>query len=139
MFLEQKILIINIMNSKNSMSECTFLINPTRHPSSTRVLKKILKKKTDARIVEASSIGNFREEVHNFCTDDSKYLVIWGGDGTVHQAINAMMQKQIPGKALGFLRGGTGNGIQDSYEIPYFLTKQINTYIDSAKNSVSIQ
>ena len=123
------------MNSKNSMIECTFLINPTRHPSSARVLKKILKKKTDARIVEASSIENLRKEVWNFCKSDSKYLVIWGGDGTVHQAVNAMMEKHIPGKALGFLRGGTGNGIQDSYEIPHFLTKQINTYIDSVKNS----
>lgn len=46
-----------------------------------------------------------------------------------------MMEKYKPVKALGFLRGGTGNGIQDSYEIPYFLTKQINTYIDSVKNS----
>ncbi len=124
-----------MMNSKNLMTECTFLINPTRHPSSTKVLKKILKKKTDARIVEASSIKTLRKEVENFCLRDSKYLVIWGGDGTVHQAINAMMQIQIPGKALGFLRGGTGNGIQDSYEIPHFLTKQINTYINSVKNS----
>ncbi len=127
--------IINMMNSKNLMTECTFLINPTRHPSSAKVLKKILKKKTDARIVESSSIENFRKEVRSFCTGDSKYLVIWGGDGTVHQAINAMMGKYKPIKALGFLRGGTGNGIQDSYEIPHFLTKQINTYIDSVKNS----
>ena len=130
-----KILIINMMNSKNLMTECTFLINPTRHPSSARVLKKILKKKTDAKIVEASSKENLRKEVRNFCMSNSKYLVIWGGDGTVHQAINAMMQKQIQGKALGFLRGGTGNGIQDSYEIPHFLTRQINSYIDSVRNS----
>lgn len=38
-------------------------------------------------------------------------------------------------KALGFLRGGTGNGIQDSYEIPWRISKQIETYIQSAENN----
>lgn len=53
----------------------------------------------------------------------------------MHQAINAMMTNSITGKALGFLRGGTGNGIQDSYEIPYLLPRQISSYIESVKNS----
>jgi len=46
-----------------------------------------------------------------------------------------MMEESPSGKALGFLRGGTGNGIQDSYEIPYRLSKQIEAYTNSVQNS----
>ena len=123
------------MTGKNPMDKCTFLINPTRHPSSIRVLKKLLKRKTSAKIIEASSRNKLKDEVEKFCGSDSKYLVIWGGDGTVHEAVNSMMEHTHKGKALGFLRGGTGNGIQDSYEIPVFLSKQIDSYIDSVKHN----
>ena len=117
------------------MDKCTFLINPTRHPSSIRVLKKLLKRKTSANIVEASSRNNLKDEVRKFCESDSKYIVIWGGDGTVHEAVNSMMENPHAGKSLGFLRGGTGNGIQDSYEIPVLLSRQIDSYIISATNN----
>ncbi len=46
-----------------------------------------------------------------------------------------MMENSVKGKALGFLRGGTGNGIQDSYEIPFILSHQIDSYIESVKNT----
>ena len=123
------------MNKNGSMDECIFLINPTRHPSSAKVLKKILNRKTDAGIIEASSKESLKDEVLKFCSGDSRYLVIWGGDGTVHEAVNSMVNAGVCGKALGFLRGGTGNGIQDSYEIPHRLSGQIKTYMDSVKNN----
>jgi len=116
------------------MEDGVFLINPTRHPSSVKILKKILKKETTAEVIETRSREQLSEEVVRFCRGAKKYLVIWGGDGTVHNAINAMMIEPPDGKALGFLRGGTGNGIQDSYEIPWLINKQIETYINSAAN-----
>ena len=122
------------MNITGAMTNCTFLINPTRHPSSAKVLKKILKRKTDATIVESTSKESLKDEVARFCSSSSRYLVIWGGDGTVHEAINSMMKNHASSKALGFLRGGTGNGIQDSYEIPHRLSKQISTYTRSVQN-----
>ena len=73
--------------------------------------------------------------MRKFCESDSKYIVIWGGDGTVHEAVNSMMENPHAGKSLGFLRGGTGNGIQDSYEIPVLLSRQIDSYIISATNN----
>ncbi len=123
------------MISVNPMDKCTFLINPTRHPSSIRVLKKLLKRKTSAKIIEAESRNDLKNEVRKFCESDSRYIVIWGGDGTVHEAFNSMMENQHSGKSLGFLRGGTGNGIQDSYEIPFLLSNQIDSYIDSVRNN----
>ncbi len=41
-------------------------------------------------------------------------------------------------KAVGFLRGGTGNGIQDSYEVPYRLSAQLATYARSTRNRYTI-
>lgn len=123
------------MEKKDSLQECTFLVNPTRHPSSAKVLEKLIKRKTSASIITTSSKDNLQEEVKKFCNSSHKFLVIWGGDGTVHQAINTMMTESPKGKALGFLRGGTGNGIQDSYEIPKRLSKQLEVYTDSVRNS----
>ncbi|MCK4540913.1 MAG: sphingosine kinase [Spirochaetales bacterium] len=117
----------------NPLSQCTFLINPTRHPSSAKVLKNILKRETSARVIETKSREHFHQEVIDFCQGPYKYLVIWGGDGTVHDAINALMVHPSVDKALGFLRGGSGNGIQDSYEIPRLLRNQIKAYIDSIR------
>jgi len=57
---------------------------------------------------------------------------VWGGDGTAHLAINAMMESGCDDeKAVGFLRGGTGNGIQDSYNVPFGLARQIRAYARS--------
>ncbi len=123
------------MDQNGAMKGCTFLINPTRHPSSAKVLKKILKRKTDAAVIESATKEALKEEVARFCSSSSRYLLLWGGDGTVHEAINSIMENRVPGKALGFLRGGTGNGIQDSYEIPHRLSKQISTYTRSVNNN----
>ncbi len=121
-------------NSEN-LQNFTFLINPTRHPSSVKILKKILKRRRAAEVIDTRSRDELIEEVVKFCKSSGHgNLVIWGGDGTVHNAINAMMVHPPKHKALGFLRGGTGNGIQDSYEIPWRIGKQIETYIESAEH-----
>ncbi len=118
------------------LRDFTFLINPTRHPSSVKILKKILKQRRAAKVIETQSREELVEKVVRFCRGSGEAnLVIWGGDGTVHNAINAMMVHPPKNKALGFLRGGTGNGIQDSYEIPWRIGKQIETYIESAEQN----
>ena len=53
---------------KNSMENVIFLINPTRHPSSVKILKKILKKETTAEVIETRSREQLGEEVAKFCT-----------------------------------------------------------------------
>jgi diacylglycerol kinase family enzyme len=40
---------------------------------------------------------------------------------------------------VGFLRGGTGNGIQDSYSVPYGLARQIRAYARSISRDRTIQ
>ena len=93
---------------------------------------------------ESTSKEHFIDLVRDYCQNDYKYLLVWGGDGTAHDAINTFtleMEKHPDigkNKAIGFLRGGSGNGIQDSYEVPIGIRKQIETYADSMNNNYVI-
>jgi diacylglycerol kinase family enzyme len=66
--------------------------------------------------------------------------LVWGGDGTAHDTIDTFVRQmeRTPEirseKAIGFLRGGSGNGIQDSYEVPLRLRNQVEAYAESMQN-----
>ena len=92
-------------------------------------------------LIESRSKNHFIDCVKEFCHSDHRHLLVWGGDGTAHDAINSFTE-EVEGnpeirqrKSLGFLRGGSGNGIQDSYEVPIGMLKQIKTYAESMSNN----
>lgn len=116
-----------------SIESALFLINPNRFPNYARKLKRILKYYHAPHLRECRDADEFRRSVEDFAAGDLRYLLIWGGDGTANLAINSFMQApeaKREGKALGFLRGGSGNGIQDSYEVPRPLLKQVKAYLE---------
>lgn len=116
-----------------SIDSALFLINPNRFPGYARKLKRILKVYRAPHLKECRSADEFRRAVEEFAAGDLRFLLIWGGDGTANLAINSFMQASEElrsGKALGFLRGGSGNGIQDSYEVPRSLLKQVKAYLE---------
>ncbi|WP_041402184.1 diacylglycerol/lipid kinase family protein [Salinispira pacifica] len=155
------------------------LINPHRYPRYIKRLKKKIRKVPGGRIQEAGSKEDFSRGIRDFLYSDEKYLLVWGGDGTAHLAINSWMkhleENDLPGdsgggkpggpnssgetgkgdtgrsnsgggaalpmdqKAIGFLRGGSGNGIQDSYEVPFLLSSQISTYLQSMQQGYTQQ
>ncbi|MFW6363360.1 MAG: diacylglycerol/lipid kinase family protein, partial [Spirochaeta sp.] len=100
---------------------------------------RILKRSGFARVIESRSRTHFLECVQRFYESDLPYLLVWGGDGTAHDAINTLVKAEAAGnggavkqkKAVGFLRGGSGNGIQDSYEVPFSLKGQLSAYAES--------
>jgi len=126
------------------LEDCAFIINPSRYPQYARILKKILKKVQVGEVVESESREHFVREIHRFCRSDLPRLLVWGGDGTAHDAINTLMEEgvRIPGllqnKAVGFLRGGSGNGIQDSYEVPVRMMSQLACYSESLKHNYTL-
>jgi len=94
-----------------------------------------MKKIPQAQVSVSENKAHFINLVYRFLQSPTPYLLIWGGDGTANLAINSLVKgKQyltIGPKAIGFLRGGSGNGIQDSYEVPLSLKKQVQCYLDS--------
>ena len=120
---------------RDAFRDCELIINPSRYPQYVRVLRRILKKVHIAVVSESRDRDHFMDLVGSFCRGPNKHLLVWGGDGTAHAAINALMQcREHPGvieKSVGFLRGGTGNGIQDSYDVPLRVSRQLETYAES--------
>lgn len=132
---------------KKIFESCYILINPSRFPKIAGYLKKVLKRYDASVVLITGTREDFVERVRDFYHSTVfQHLLIWGGDGTAHLAINIFMKEQLrfpgefnPGKAIGFMRGGSGNGIQDSYEVPLGILSQIDTYVDSMKNDFTIR
>lgn len=124
---------------KVAFQSSTILVNPARYPGMARKMKKLIRRISDPVIIETRDRDHFIEEVFRFYESENKYLFVWGGDGTAHEALNALMnaglEYGVKKKAVGFFRGGSGNGIQDSYEVPFPLKRQIHTYAVSTKNN----
>lgn len=120
---------------------CTFIINPSRFPEYSKALKKILKRIDIPNLVESESREHFLESVRQFSRGPDAHLLVWGGDGTAHDAINVLTEEMLKNpeirgkKSVGFLRGGSGNGIQDSYEVPLGIKKQVQIYAESMENN----
>lgn len=120
---------------EDAFQDCELIINPSRYPQYVRILRRILKRVDIAVVSESRDRDHFMELVGNFCRGTNRHLLVWGGDGTAHAAINALMER-LPEvgnreKSVGFLRGGTGNGIQDSYDVPVRISRQLSTYAES--------
>jgi len=120
------------MSTERPLDSAVLVINPIRYPGYIRILKRLAKRRNIPKIVETRDREHFAQSVQEFCRGPYRYLLVWGGDGTAHLAINAMMKADCDSdKAVGFLRGGSGNGIQDSYSVPYGISRQVDTFARS--------
>ena len=125
--------------ASGAFRRCMFLINPVKSPGGARRLKRKLMRLQTGSIVESSSREHFQSAVRKFLRDDLKQLIIWGGDGSVHTAINEIMRfRDRPlmrlEKSIAFLRGGSGNGYHDSYLLPRRLASQLSSCAESMWN-----
>lgn len=126
------------MKVDQPLDSAVLVINPTRYPGYVRILKRLVRQRRIPEVIETRDREHFAASVRAFCRGPHRYLLVWGGDGTAHLAINAMMEAGCdPSKAVGFLRGGTGNGIQDSYSVPYGLARQIRAYARSISRDLT--
>ncbi len=123
---------------RKTFQSCRILINPIRNPGRVSALKRILHESGFTGYIVSKNREHFLHAIEDFYRSNERILLIWGGDGSVHETINIFLQteKQKQGtvrKSLGFLRGGSGNGYHDSYEVPRRLRDQIYTFSRSIR------
>lgn len=119
------------------LDSALLLINPSRNPGQLRLLRRAARRFQVRSVVETRGRRHFVEEVERFARGPMRHLLVWGGDGTAHEAINALMRVGA-NKSVGFLRGGTGNGIQDSYMVPYRISRQMAVYSAAARHGYEL-
>jgi len=117
------------------------IINPGRYPWYAKKLNKLMRYIKGGTIAESRSQEHFEELIIDFIDTEDSFLLIWGGDGTANLALNCLMKHADKSRrdqiAVGFLRGGSGNGIQDSYEVPKGLSRQVETYLNSMEEDLT--
>ena len=114
------------------LESCSVVVNPSRTPHLVRRLLRLLDRYRAGRVVITRNREHFIQEIKNFASEPFRNLIIWGGDGSAHEALNALIKSGCSGKNVGFLRGGSGNGIQDSYEVPFPIARQVAAFSESA-------
>ncbi|MFW6138914.1 MAG: diacylglycerol/lipid kinase family protein [Spirochaetota bacterium] len=127
-------------NLERAFECCSVIINPVRYPKRANTLKKVLAQYSPVEMIVSRNKQHFVRSVKDFCESKNRYLLVWGGDGTVHTAINTMVEQQgtssKPGrKCLGFFRGGSGNGYHNSYEVPFSPVEQVQAFARSIASS----
>lgn len=121
-----------------SFQSCRILINPIRNPGKVSVLRRFLYGAGFTGHIVSKNREHFLHAIRDFYRSNERILLIWGGDGSVHDAINLFIQtkEQNHGavkKSIGFLRGGSGNGYHDSYEVPRRIKDQIDAFSRSIR------
>jgi diacylglycerol kinase family enzyme len=120
------------------LESCSVVVNPSRTPHLVRRLLGLLEKHGAGRVVVTRDREHFIREIEDFAAGPFRNLIVWGGDGSAHEAQNAMVKSGCSGKNVGFLRGGSGNGIQDSYEVPLPIARQVAAFAESAEEDYRI-
>jgi diacylglycerol kinase family enzyme len=131
-------------SGKYALPPCTVVINPLRKPGKVKKLKCLLRTMGFSRVIESNSRNHFITSVEDFYSSDDPYLLVWGGDGTIHDAVNTVMElksadREAKEKAIGFLRGGSGNGYHDSYAVPHRLKRQLESIFESMRSGYTVK
>ena len=66
---------------------------------------------------KSSAVGNLEEQVRSHVDNGASRIVVAGGDGSVHEAVNGIM-RSVNGAALGVIPTGTGNDFAKACDIP---------------------
>jgi diacylglycerol kinase (ATP) len=67
---------------------------------------------------ESESLGNLETQVMQQVNEGAERIVVAGGDGSVHEAVNGIMKSDNANTALGVIPTGTGNDFAKACDIP---------------------
>ncbi len=133
---------MKLLNRK-IFSSCIVLINPNRSLRRVKKLERFLHQVEAPHVFVSRDVYQFERHVRDFGTGDMLCLLIHGGDGTIHRALNALVplwekDSMMHCKQIGFLRGGSGNGYHDSYGTPTCIKRQLRALADSIVGNYSV-
>lgn len=100
----------------------SLFINPTAGRGRTgrrlsRILDVFARSGIDVEQYASRAVGDLESSVYAAVSEGSDRIVVVGGDGSVHEAVNGMMRAQRQAR-LGVIPTGTGNDFAKACEIP---------------------
>lgn len=114
------------------------LVNPksgTFRPSTLqdRVLPKLQQAGIQAEVHETQYAGHARDLARTLPVEGFDGLVVIGGDGTLHEAVNGMLQRGAgqPQLVLGVIPGGSGNSVVTDFKHIRDIAKNIDAAVDA--------
>ena len=122
------------------------ILNPTAgNGNGLRLLPQIeqlfTKYKLSYELVRTGKIGHGIELTRQAVRDGYKAIIAAGGDGTVNEVINGLMQCKLEGLALpplGVLSVGRGNDFAGSIGIPAELEAGVQALVDDHRRTIDI-
>ncbi len=123
-----------------------FIVNPSAGGKQGKKINKCLslvetrlkERKVDYRIHHAEQLGQTTELTKRLISDGATDLVIMGGDGTLHAAINGF--HSFDKVNMGIIACGTGNDFATAIGIPQDPVKAVDIIIDgTAKHTDFMQ
>lgn len=82
-----------------------------------RILELLGKADLPMELHTSSAVGNLEEQVHEHVLAGASRIIVAGGDGSVHEAVNGIMRAE-GNAALGVIPSGTGNDFAKACDIP---------------------
>jgi diacylglycerol kinase (ATP) len=82
-----------------------------------RILELLEQSGIDVEYHASQSLGNLESQVFQHVNEGVKRIVVAGGDGSVHEAVNGIM-KSANTAALGVIPTGTGHDFAKACDIP---------------------
>ena len=116
------------------------LLNPTANRGratlrQTRIIKLLKNSGIEVILYVSESRGDLEESVLRYIEHGATKVIVAGGDGSIHEAVNGIMQSG-GNVALGIIPIGTGNDFAKSADIPLdweYATRQLASRIAGGK------
>ena len=82
-----------------------------------RIIELLKANELPIELYTSNAVGHLEEQVKNHADDGASRIVVAGGDGSVHEAVNGIMRSGNEA-ALGVIPTGTGNDFAKACDIP---------------------
>lgn len=71
----------------------------------------------DHEVIESRAPGDIEKQIRAQINDGAERVIVAGGDGSIHEAVNGLLQAELPA-ALGVIPLGTGNDFAKACTMP---------------------